>query len=135
MKVITAILLFAIFTVSGVSVEANSKGSTVSVQVHQEKSVPRAGFRIKFIEMVEDSRCPEGTTCIWAGNAKVKIEVRKGRAAVKTFELNSAIQPTVVNYAGYEIKLMGLTPHPAINVRINPDKYLATFEVKKKTGK
>jgi hypothetical protein len=85
--------------------------------------------------MVEDSRCPEGTTCVWAGNAKVKIEVRKGRSGAKTYEINSTTQPNVVEYAGYQIRLTGLTPHPAVNVRINPDKYLATFEVTKVKGK
>jgi len=135
MRSILTILLFAIFTMLAASVEARPGRSLVSVQLHKEKSVPGAGFKIKFVEMVEDSRCPTGTTCIWAGNAKVKIEVRGGRDGTKTFELNSTTQPTVVNYAGYDIKLMSLTPKPAANVRIDPDKYLASFEVARKKGK
>jgi hypothetical protein len=132
MRLILTTLLFIIFIVLAVSVEARPGRSSVSVQLHKEKSIRGAGFKIKFVEMVEDSRCPTGTTCIWAGNAKVKIEVRGGRGGRKTFELNSATQPTVVNYSGYDIKLSGLTPKPAVNVRIDPDKYLASFEVVKK---
>ena len=134
-KGITTILLIAIFTMFGISAEAKGKKPSVSVLVHQEKTVPGAGFKIKFVEMVEDSRCPEGTNCVWAGNAKLKIEVRKGRGAAKTYEINSTTQPTLVEYAGYQIKLTGLTPHPAVNVRINPDKYTATFAVTKVKGK
>jgi len=134
MKLLSTILLFAIFTMSSVPIEGRGKKGSISVQIHKEKSVPSAGFKIKFVEMVEDSRCPEGTSCIWAGNAKVKIEIR-GHGSVRTFELNSMTQPAVVNYSGYEIKLTSLTPKPAVNVRINPDNYLATFEVTKKTGK
>ena len=134
MKITTTILLFAIFTVLPVSAEASGKKGSVLLQLHQEKSVPSAGFKIKFVEMVEDSRCPAGTNCVWAGNAKVKIEVR-GKGSARTFELNSTSEPTVVVFSGYEIKLLGLTPKPAANVRINPDKYLATFEVTKKSGK
>ena len=132
MKLILTTLVFIILTVLAVSVEARPGKQSVSVQLHKEKSIPGAGFRIKFVEMVEDSRCPTGTTCIWAGNAKVKIEVRGGRGDSKTFELNSTMQPTIVTYAGYDIKLAGLTPKPAANVRIDPDKYLASFEVVKK---
>jgi hypothetical protein len=132
MKPILIILLFAVFTVLSVSVEARPGGSLVSVQLHEEKSITGAGFKIKFVEMVEDSRCPTGTTCIWAGNAKVKIEVHGGRGGTKTFELNSTTQPTVVTYAGYDIKLASLTPKPAVNVRIDPDKYVASFEAVKK---
>ena len=134
MKIISSILLFAIFTVFCVSIQAKSRKGGVLVQVHREKTVPGAGFKIKFVEMVEDSRCPEGTSCIWAGNARVKIAVR-GRGNATTLELNSNTQPTVIEYQGYEIKLTSLTPKPAANVRINPDKYLATFEVTKKKGK
>jgi hypothetical protein len=132
MRLILTTLLFIIFTSLAVSVEARPGKSNVSVQLHKEKSIPGAGFKLKFVEMVEDSRCPTGTNCIWAGNAKVKIEVRGGRGGTKTFELNSTTQPTVVNYAGYDIKLMSLTPKPAANVRIDPDKYLASFEAVKK---
>jgi hypothetical protein len=131
MKTVLTTLLFIIFTVLAVSVEAHPGKSSVTVQLHKEKSIPGAGFKIRFVEMVEDSRCPTGTTCIWAGNAKVKIEVRGGRGGRKTFELNSTTQPTVVNYAGYDIKLMSLTPKPATNIRIDPNKYLASFEVVK----
>jgi hypothetical protein len=129
MKFISIILLFVIFSIVGTSVYAQGRHSTVSVKVHTEKTVPRAGFKIKFVEMVEDSRCPTGTTCVWAGNAKVKIEVRGRKNGSKTFELNSTTAPTVVSYGGYDIKLSGLTPKPATNVRINPSGYVATFDV------
>ena len=134
MKLLSIILLIAVFTVTVTLAFGKAKNSSVEVQVHKEKVVPHTGFSIKFVEMVEDSRCPTGTTCVWAGNAKVRIEVRSGRHS-QTFELNNTTQPTVVNYAGYDIKLTGLTPKPAINVRINPDKYMATFEVVKHKGK
>ena len=134
MKLLSIILLIAVFTVTVTLAFGKAKNSSVEVQVHKEKVVPHTGFSIKFVEMVEDSRCPTGTTCVWAGNAKVRIEVRSGRHS-QTFELNNTTQPTVVNYAGYDIKLTALTPKPAINVRINPDKYMATFEVIKHKGK
>ena len=135
MRSISIIVLIAIFTVFGVTAEARGRQSGISVLIHTEKSVPRTGFKIKFVEMVEDSRCPEGTSCIWAGNAKVKIVLRGGRGASRSYELNSTTQPTVVNYEGYEIKLTALTPRPAANIRINPDKYMATFEVTRAKGK
>lgn len=134
MRSVSIILLIAIFTLTVTVGFGKDKNASVAVQLHTEKTVPHAGFSIKFVEMVEDSRCPAGTTCVWAGNAKVKITVRQGRHS-QTFELNNAVQPTVVNFAGYDIKLVALTPKPAINVRINPEKYMATFEVVKHKGK
>jgi len=35
---------------------------------------------IRFIEVVSDSRCPKEVTCVWAGEAKVLIEIfEKGK--------------------------------------------------------
>ena len=130
MKIITAILLFATLTFLPWTAFGQS-GKSVSVQIHTEKKVANAGIRIKFVEMVEDSRCPTGTTCIWAGSAKVKIEVRNGRGPAQTFELNTGISPSVAKFGGYDIRLMGLTPKPAVNIRINRNGYVATFEVAK----
>jgi hypothetical protein len=131
MKLTTAIVLFTIFTVFTSGINAQSRRTTVAVQVNSEKNVPRAGFRIKFVEMVEDSRCAEDVQCVWAGNAKIRIELRGGRGGRQTFELNSTTAPTSVRYAGYEIKLVDLTPHPRSNIRINRNGFVAKFEVKR----
>ena len=112
---------------------ARGKSSQVSVQIHKVKSIPRAGIKIKFVELVEDSRCPAGVNCVWAGNAKVKIAMTRGRRT-QMFELNTNLQPTVVSFEGYDLKLTGLTPKPAVNVRIDPSKYVATFTVDRHRG-
>jgi hypothetical protein len=40
------------------------------------KTSTHAGVSITLVAVVEDSRCPRDTTCIWAGKAVVKILVR-----------------------------------------------------------
>jgi len=130
-KKISVLLLIAIVASIGIAASAQSKQGLVKVAIHSEKTVARAGFKIKFAEMVEDSRCPADVQCIWAGNAKVRIEVRRGRSLSKSFELNSTTAPNGVKYNGYEITLKELTPRPRTNARINPDKYEAVFEIKK----
>lgn len=42
---------------------------TVDVEVEGEK------WKIKFIELVEESRCPPDVTCIWEGQVAVKIQI------------------------------------------------------------
>jgi hypothetical protein len=39
------------------------------------KTSTQAGVSITLVAVVEDSRCPRDTTCIWAGKAVVKILV------------------------------------------------------------
>ena len=40
------------------------------------KTTTQDGVSITLVAVVEDSRCPRDTTCIWAGKAVVKILVR-----------------------------------------------------------
>jgi hypothetical protein len=131
MKLTLTILLFASFTAFPFDINAQIRTSTIRVRVNTEKNVPRAGFRVRLLQVVDDSRCPEDTNCVWAGNAKVKIQVRGGRGGRRTFELNSTTQPQVATYAGYEIRLTDLTPRPRSNIRINPNGYVATIEIKR----
>lgn len=41
----------------------------------------------KYIGIVEDSRCPEGATCVWAGVAIVEIEVMTPTSRPKIIQL------------------------------------------------
>jgi hypothetical protein len=99
----------------------------VKVRINQQKIVT-GRLAIKVVS-VEDSRCPIGTQCVWAGNAKVRVRVTNARGATQVFDLNTNIQPRTVTFAGYEIKLTNVNPRPANNVRINYNAYTATFSV------
>ena len=100
-----------------------------TVQINRQKTVLKNKLTIKFVSLVEDSRCPTDARCIQAGNAKIQITVGKPRGASETFELNTNDQPQTVSFAGYEIKLVDLNPKPASNIRINRNGYTATFTV------
>lgn len=90
-----------------------------------------AGFTIRFHEVINDSRCPRGLTCLWAGNAKIRVEVEpllRG-APTRTFELNTYLEPQQASYAGYAIHLISLAPYPHIDKDIEPDAYEVTLKV------
>ena len=85
------LLLWAVFglaagTVFGRKAKAERK---VSLKAGREAFVKEAGLRIRFVQLVEDSRCPEGVDCVWAGNGKISITVRKGKRKAASFELNT----------------------------------------------
>lgn len=104
-------------------------GGQVSLRVGEEKSVGGDDFKVKFLSVLEDSRCPEGTNCIWAGNAKVEIEIDGGANGKQKFELNSNMEPREIVFAGRTITIVDLTPRPAENVRIDKNAYVVTLNV------
>jgi hypothetical protein len=103
----------------------------IELGVNKQKTVTADKLTIKFLSVIEDSRCPVGVDCIWSGNAKVQIKVTNRKGVSKTFELNTDLEPQAVNVEGYEIRLAGLRPHPRANIRIQPNRYTATFTLTK----
>jgi hypothetical protein len=126
-KILPFLLLMLAFTEL-----AQAKTQTenrVTVKVREQKAVNKQ-LSIKFVEMVGDSRCPADMRCVWAGNAKIKVEL-SGKGKSQIVELNTGIKPQSVVYGGYEIKVIALEPRIRTNVRINPDSYTATFSITK----
>lgn len=123
-KTILALLLTLVF---GTFLQAQTN-QKITVQINHQKTLAKNKLTIKFVALVEDSRCPTDTNCIRAGNAKIKIALKKGGAS-KTFELNTNDQLQAVSFAGYAIKLTDVNPKPATNIRINRNGYTAIFTV------
>jgi len=109
---------------------AAKRPETMRVQINKEKRFAKGRLSIRFVELVEDSRCPTDTNCIWAGNAKIRIRVAGyGRSQELTLDTNGQHQAATAE--GYSIKLISLTPAPRSNIRINRNGYVATFEAVK----
>jgi hypothetical protein len=111
------LLISAITMLAAMSIFAK-KTETMSIGIDQSKVTAAGKITIKFVAIEEDSRCPQGTTCVWAGNARVQISVAKGKKKARTFSLNSTVSTKSVTYEGYDIAFADLTPHPGMNKAI-----------------
>jgi len=94
------------------------------------KSKPE-GLEVKFDSVADDSRCPRGVTCIWAGNAKVLLKVKKDAAKPADVELNTNTNPKTAGYLEYELRLKELRPYPEADVTVKPSDYEVTLIVHK----
>jgi hypothetical protein len=123
------LVLILTFVLGGVFHAAAQTNQQISVRINQQKTIARSDLTIRFVSLVEDSRCPINTNCVWAGNAKIKIRVGRRNGSSRIFELNTNLKPQTISYAGYQFKLIDLTPKPATNIRIDPNGYTATVVV------
>ena len=129
MKILIFALIFT-FGAGALFVAEAQAAKTVRLGLNQQKDVYGRKLRIKFLSVVEDSRCPTGTNCIWAGNAKVKVRIIDSKGRSKDFELNTNLPEKKVSYGGYEIELAGLAPYPNAE-GTNRAAYVATLSVTK----
>lgn len=87
------------------------------------------GLRVTFTRVLEDSRCPVDVVCVWAGNAKVELELALPSHGWSTVELNSTLEPKEVEFAGYLVRYLNLEPRPKSGQPVEPRAYRLTLVV------
>ena len=102
---------------------------TITVRVGKQAPAKHSGLKIRFLEISEDSRCPSGVNCIWAGNARVKFEVTNRGGGNRSLEANTTTGPKGDQFDGWAIELVSLTPRPTKKGKPAKNLYIATFSV------
>jgi len=101
-------------------------GEQFQLKYGQTAIIPAAGLAVTFKDLGEDSRCPEGALCIWAGNARVVV-----RLANEEVSLNTTLEPREATSAGYKVQLLKVDPYPKLDVQHDPAEYVITLVVTK----
>lgn len=122
---LSAILLT--FTISFASAQGTEQ---IVVKNGQQKVTKTGRLTVKFVELLEDSRCPANVTCVWAGIARVKLRLTKnGKTA--DVELNTTNNKSTI-FQGHSISLEGLQPRQTTTSKYSPSAYSATLSVARK---
>ncbi|MGQ9477281.1 MAG: hypothetical protein ACUVRH_02170 [Candidatus Bipolaricaulia bacterium] len=87
------------------------------------------GLQVTFTKVLEDSRCPVDVVCVWAGNAKVELELALSDHGRSTIELNSTLEPREISFAGYLVRYIDLKPHRKSTQPIDPQAYRLTLVI------
>lgn len=75
MKKLLLILSIASIIVSCQALAQKQDPAASTFMAPLGKTITKSGVAITLVAVLEDSRCPRDTTCIWAGKAVVKILV------------------------------------------------------------
>ncbi|HKA21576.1 MAG TPA: hypothetical protein VKN18_25090 [Blastocatellia bacterium] len=107
------------------------KSETFTLRAGKQKRVARGELTIKFVNVIEDSRCPVGVNCIQAGNAKIQVKVTDRRGQTKTMELNTNKEPKGDQLGPYAINLVNLEPQPMKEGKPARSRYTARFSIQR----
>jgi hypothetical protein len=76
-------------------------------------SAADGALEVTFLEVLQDSRCARGETCIWAGEAVVRFQLVSGGQRA-TIELRApSREGRAAEFSGWRVELAALEPAPA----------------------
>ncbi|MEH6764100.1 MAG: hypothetical protein V7655_06340 [Aequorivita antarctica] len=112
-SLLAIIILFSSFAFGQ---EDSAETPKIGVKIPIGQAIVMKGVSIKFLEVIEDSRCPTGVQCIWAGRAIVKAAVTSnGKTEEKTLtfgETKPGEEKNTNLYNSKEFAINGLTLNP-----------------------
>lgn len=104
----------------------------IYVKAYQGTATPISHTSLRLVQVLQDSRCPKGVECIWAGNAKVEVEITndKGDKITKQVTLSGKQLPAIYTEDGLEIFIRGLAPYPTAASKIKSSDYYLRLEIR-----
>jgi len=105
--------------------------SQISVNLGQEFSISPGhsiivngeDFKMKFADVIGDSRCPSGVTCIWAGQVSCILEITQNKQTTQTvITASGATDYITTEYQSYSFKFQ-VDPYPQYGKTINKGDY------------
>ena len=84
--------------------------------VGQEATISGADLRLRFTDVMEDSRCPKQVECVWTGQARIAVVAAQAQGEPTTMEFNTNPAPgqtrQTVEVGDYTVELKSLDPYP-----------------------
>ena len=94
------------------------------LKINQTANIESENIKIKFLDILEDSRCPSDVQCVWQGQARVLVNVEKNGQDLGDFiliDLADKEDLRIKDFNGYTIKLLKVMPYPKINEKVETD--------------
>jgi len=120
------------------SQETNISTPKITIKISLGETITIENYHLKFAKVLEDSRCPKEVTCIWAGRAKVRVDVWKNEedALIKELIFGQVKQGeskdlTLVTSEEKIIKGYALKPYPSNEVPSDKREYELLIIIKK----
>jgi len=126
------LLTFILIFTTSVFAQNTEKENIKYVKITQKKCIKKKGYQLVLKAISTDSRCPEGVTCIWAGEVTAVVSVYKDSKLIEDTTLVFSMKNEEDNkkwFATYlpakqkKIKSISVFPYPKEGSTINPKDY------------
>ncbi len=125
-------LLLCLCVMNASAQKKHKKAKLQDFSITYKTGLKKSGTQVFLKEVISDARCPEGSECIWAGEAQVLVSVYKNGAwadekvltfaAKNTDEIKTWLAQTLA-IPVEKIKSLNLVPRPKSGVKTLPKSY------------
>lgn len=113
--------------------ELNSElGQSTTLSAGQTISITGEPLQIKFLKIINDSRCPTGVKCPWEGEVDCLVQVTYENSPSDLVLTKRGSGSGSTNFNNYEITFE-VTPYPQANKQTPEQDYRLQLSVKKKS--
>ncbi len=107
-------------------------GQEFSLSVGQSVSIQSEDLKLKFLEVVNDSRCAKNVVCVWQGQASCLVEITYMESLHRLTLTQPGLtdEPSQFDFREYVIEF-DLVPYPEAGKVIDKDDYRLQLVVTK----
>ena len=92
------------------------------------ETVAVSGVQVTPLKVLEDSRCPLGVQCVWAGQVRISATVKSGSANTGTGdELGELTLNQPISVSNGQLTMVEIYPDPRKDRTIYPEEYRFGF--------
>lgn len=115
---------------------SSGKTQSLTLGIGQPATTTQFGLSIQFINF-KDSRCPEGSRCIWAGHATASLQLVHAGGATETIVVGTEAPPAMqlpyrANSGDLQFTLTALEPVPSSKGVVPAASIRATVLIEKR---
>ena len=103
-------------------------GESFQINLGGHAELAGSPLKLSFVKVTEDSRCPKGVHCIWAGQVIAELHI-EGKPALLTLPGGRDNAKAQTDSQGFRIELQAVNPYPEEGMDMNKAAYQATLKI------
>lgn len=132
------LMLLLFFGSNAVNAQLTQETKAISPVIVQKlpfgKSMKVGDFQLVFADVVEDSRCPKDVQCIWEGQARIVLKIKKEgeverEKEIKLHTISAKSPKEIVLDRQLKLQIIGLQPYPVSKKEIDLESYYLQLRV------